>query len=106
MLKVGEWLELERDNFTHYNASRREIQYNNALSEPITGPSVKDMPTFDPYAEITGLTLTIPSWTRSIERVQKGMNFSIATPGAKEKLRSVLAELKMSIASIITAMEG
>lgn len=106
MLRVGERLEQERDNFTHYNASRREIQYNNALSEPITGPSVKDMPTFDPDAEITGLTLTIPSWTRSIERVQKGTNFSIATPGAKEKLRSVLAELNMSIASIITAMEG
>ena len=106
MLKVGERLEQERDNFTHYNASRREIQYNNALSEPITGPSVKDMPTFDPDAEITGLTLTIPSWTRSIERVQKGTNFSIATPGAKEKLRSVLAELNMSIASIINAMEG
>lgn len=106
MLKVGERLEQERDNFTHYNASRREIQYNNALSEPITGPSVKDMPTFDPDAEITGLTLTIPSWTRSIERVQKGTNFSIATPGAKEKLRSVLAELNMSIASIMNAMEG
>lgn len=106
MLRVGERLEQERDNFTHYNASRREIQYNNALSEPITGPSVKDMPTFDPDAEITGLTLTIPSWTRSIERVQKGTDFSIATPGAKEKLRSVLAELNMSIASIINAMEG
>ena len=105
MMKVGERLEKERDNFTNYNASRREIQYNNALSEPITGPSVKDMPTFDPDAEITGLTLTIPSWTRSIERVQKGTNFSIATPGAKEKLKSVLAELNMSIASIINAME-
>ena len=106
MLRVGERLEKERDNFTHYNASRREIQYNNVLSDPITGPSVKDMPTFDPDAEITGLTLTIPSWTRSIERVQKGANFSIATPGAKEKLKSVLEELNMSIASITNAMEG
>lgn len=66
---------------------------------------MKDMPTFDPDAELTGLTLTIPSWRRSIDRVQKATNFSIATPGAKEKLRSVLAELNTSIESIINAME-
>lgn len=105
MQKVGQRLEEERKNFTHYSTSRREIQYNNTPPEPISGPTVKDMPTFDPDAELTGLTLTIPSWTRSIDRVKTGTNFSIATSGAKAKLKAVLAELYKSMVSILKEME-
>lgn len=105
MRRVGERLEIERDNFAHYSTSRREIQYNNA-AEPITGPTVKDMPTFDPDAELTGLILTIPSWTRSIERVQNATDFTIASSGAKVKLKSVLTELNQSMIAIMKVMEG
>lgn len=105
MKKVGQRLEEERENFTHYNSSRREIQFNNTLEETPSGPTVKDMPEFDPDAELTGLSLTIPSWTRSIDRVRKSTNFPSTTPNAKLKLKNVLGELYKSMIAILKAME-
>lgn len=105
MQKVGQRLEEERENFTHYNTTRREIQFNNTLDVGPSGPSVKDMPAFDPDAEITGLVLTMPSWTRSIDRVRKNTDFPSTTSQAKEKLKNVLGELYKSMIAILKAME-
>lgn len=105
MKKVGQRLEEDRDNFTHYNTCRREIQFNNTLAESPSGPSVKDMPEFDPDAELTGLSLTIPSWKRSIDRAARGTDFTIVSLTAKEKLKSALTELYKSMVSIMKALE-
>lgn len=46
----------------------------------------KDMPVFDPDADITGLTLTIPSWTGSIHRIQTKTDLSIISSAARSAL--------------------
>lgn len=55
--------------------------------------SIKDMPAYDPDAEIVGLALTIPTWVSSIERVESKAAFAEASDSAKSKLSSQLTEL-------------
>ena len=59
-------------------------------------PSVKDMPAYDPDAEFTGLTLTVPSWTSSIRRVRR------AEGGADP--REVSHEAKAALAEALVAL--
>ena len=55
------------------------------------------MPAFDPDAEVTELTLTIPTWVSSIKRTQNNANLSIITPKAREKLAATLISLKENV---------
>jgi len=70
----------------------------------ISGPSVKDMPAFDPDAEITGLTLTVPSWSGSINRILAGTDLRIVSVGAKKRLASALLRLQEKISETLTAI--
>lgn len=54
---------------------------------------IKLMPKYDPDAEISSLTLTIPSWIKSIERTVNNADFPSATASAKHRLREQLREL-------------
>ena len=65
---------------------------------------VKDMPEFDPDAEVTGLTLTIPSWAGSIERIAR-TNLGIVSETARIKLQSALTELQDCIGSMLSRIE-
>lgn len=56
-------------------------------------PSVKDMPQYDPDAPAVELSLTVPSWTSSIQRAKKNIDANVVSDRAKEKLREVLGEL-------------
>ena len=67
--------------------------------------SIKDMPPYDPDAEISSLTLTIPSWASSINRVRTAANFNTTTIQAREKLIKELAGLKQTIDSILAAVK-
>lgn len=58
---------------------------------------IKNMPKFDPDAEISSLSLTIPSWISSINRVKKVSGITGSTMGAREKLTVILHELRNSI---------
>lgn len=77
----------------------------NSVEKPAPGPSVKDMPVFDPDAEITGLTLTIPSWSGSIDRMIKKTDLTLASAKAKERLASALLSLQKKISEALTAIE-
>ena len=92
------------------------IQYNNsrrifrAVSERnkndiFTGPSVKDMPQYDPDAEITGLTLTIPSWASSIERTRSNTNLDVVSNTARNKLIDALNKLQDKVSEMLTAIK-
>lgn len=63
-------------------------------AEPlISGPSVKDMPTFDPDAGINSLALTIPSWIQSLQRTNFTVDFSLITEAGRKQLRNELRHL-------------
>ena len=79
-----------RNNFR----SRRQ----SSVQEPcLPVSSVKDMPIYDPDAEFTGLTLTVPSWTSSIRRVRR------AEDGAAS--REVSHEAKAALAGALVTLQ-
>ena len=69
-------------------------------------PEIKQVPKYDPDAEISSLTLTIPSWVSSIHRTCSNAPFDNISDGAKYKLRCQLFELKNAIFTIEKTMEG
>lgn len=58
---------------------------------------IKRLPKYDPDAEISSLTLTIPTWISSMCRTKKITNFCTTTPAARERLRIQLENLKSAI---------
>ena len=68
-------------------------------------PSIRNLPQFDPDAEIASLTLTIPSWNSSIERVLKVSDFKIASDTAKYKLKYQLMCLISTTNNILKKLE-
>lgn len=63
--------------------------------------SIKDMPVYDPDAEISSLTLTIPSWISSINRSCSAVDLSGVSDNARGKLEKQLLDLKKTIDSML-----
>ena len=55
--------------------------------------SIKDMPEYDPDAEISSLALTGPSWTSSIARVCNAADIPATSPAARMQLSEALIRL-------------
>ena len=66
------------------------------------GPEIKQMPKYDPDAELSSLSLTIPTWISSMKRTQSIANFKEASPEAVRKLESKLISLTTEVREIIT----
>lgn len=65
---------------------------------------IKNMPEYNPDAEVTGLTLTIPSWGSSIHRVLNQIDLQKITPHARDKLIIALSNLQEVIESLLNAL--
>jgi len=105
--KVARKIELSQKPFVQYHAAREEIQQSGNYT-PIpapTAPTVKDMPKYDPDAEITGLTLTIPSWASSIERTRSKADFDNISDKARVKLTGALQDLQTAIDEMMSAIK-
>ena len=98
---INRRLEIGSPAFVRYQASRREISQ---ARNSVPGASVKDMPQYDPDAEVTGLCLTIPSWTGSILRAEQNTDFSAVSPDAKNKLKAELMDLQNSAAHLLNIL--
>lgn len=105
--KVGRKIERSQQTFVQYKRTRKEIHDGSAEIEPMipSGPTVKDMPQFDPDAEITGLTLTIPSWGSSIDRIRTKTDLSIVSTAARSKLTDALNDLLKKIDDMLEAIK-
>jgi len=105
--KMARRIEQTQQPYIQYCQTRREIQTTteNTTGEAGAIPSVKDMPAFDPDAEITGLTLTIPSWASSIDRMRTKTNLSIVSGSAKDKLIAALFDLQTRIEEMLSAIK-
>ena len=108
--EVAERFEHDRINCVHFKNARQEIrdtidreaQYQ---ENPPNTPSVKDVPSFDPDAEITSLSLTVPSWTGSMERVLNKTDFEITSAAARTKLRDALLNLMRVIKEMMSVLK-
>jgi hypothetical protein len=63
----------------------------------MTAVTVKDMPDYDPDAEVASLTLTMPSWRSSINRVRLNSNVVDVSEKAKTALLNELTALVLAI---------
>ena len=88
-----ERLNRQSDGFVKYNKTRREIEANTEEDARVSSPSVKDMPLYDPDAEVTALSLTIPAWTGTLNKTSGQINLETVSPEAKRRLSSALEEL-------------
>ena len=89
--------------FATYQTTRHEIQNTQLPEKPVlalTGPSVKDIPAFDPDAEVMSLSLTVPSWTGSIERIRH-TNIEDITNTARDRLKQALLDLQNTVTEML-----
>lgn len=108
MKRVNRRIDRSSAPFVQYKRTRTVINNGKRESEipdEPQGPSVKDMPTFDPDAEISSLTLTIPSWSSSIERTRNSANLSIVSSNARNRLIGALQGLQDTVDEMLTAIK-
>lgn len=105
--RINRKIDRNPAQFMHYKATRPPVpgKYESIAGDTSTGSSVKDMPEFDPDAEISSLTLTIPSWKSSIERTKNNADLTIVSSQAKDSLVQALLELRKTIADLLSEME-
>ena len=111
LLSLNNYLLAEKIEHLSYHDMKRELLWNNYAKpmlekkSSVSIPSIRNLPQFDPDAEIASLTLTIPSWNSSIERVLKVSDFKIASDTAKNKLKYQLMCLISTTNTILKKLE-
>ena len=63
------------------------------------------MPEFDPDGEVASLSLTIPSWNTSIDRVFNKTKMSEISEKARTQLKTELISLRESVDVVLLAIE-
>ena len=92
-------LDSPQEEYARYKKTRKAIQkvtQQNAVSIA-QAPSVKDTPQYDPDADVTALTLTIPTWSGSIKRIRESFEIAAVSPNARKKLSNALFDLQDQI---------
>ena len=97
--------------FAQFKVTRQEFNRETTgaagrSTEPISGPSIKDMPQYDPDAEVVGLTLTIPSWCGSIDRARRNTQLETVSDAAKNNLKDALEELWLKVSEVLEEIGG
>lgn len=72
---------------------------------PKIQPEIKNMPEYDPDADVNGLALTVPTWTTSIEKTRSKTDLKEISDQARKGLRVVLVDLRATINTLLMAME-
>lgn len=106
--RINRKIEMNPREFMQYRTSRNSNEtgkFEAIPTQELMGPSVKDMPEYDPDAEIKSLALTIPSWQSSIERAKRNTDFSQVSEEAKSNLKTKLHSLSMTIVHTWMEME-
>lgn len=107
VMRLGKLLSKDEAKFNGslqnlVSQKQREI---NKPSPPLPSGSIKEMPSYDPDAEISTLALTIPSWISSISRTHSVTNLSDTTGDACRKLKKELLGLRETIESMLMAIK-
>ena len=106
--RVNRRIDRNPEPFIQYKRTRNAMHTGRREAIPVAGPqgpSVKDMPAFDPDAEISSLTLTIPSWSSSIERTRNNADLSIVSPKARNNLILALGRLQNTVDEMLSAIK-
>ncbi len=104
LMAINKQMNRRNNSVFKYSKTRDMISSASEEDEAPNVPSVKDMPVFDPDAEVTELFLTVPTWISSISRTESNANLSIISDGAKKKLIDVLTSLKEATNDMLTLL--
>ena len=107
--RVKKRLDSGEAPFSCYSKTRNAIKkgierQKSELSEP-QRPSVKDMPSYDPDAEINSLCFTIPSWIGSMDRMRRSLDKGQVSPEAKKRVKESLEALISSVKTMQIFLE-
>ena len=83
----------------------KKVVKNVMLYRIITYNKIKEMPEYDPNAELVSLSFTIPSWIESLDRVLSLSKYKTATKDVKNKVKKELHNLEFSIGTMLLALE-
>lgn len=83
----------------------KHIQTPVPKEKPSVNIPLKKIPKYDPDAEISSLSLTIPSWVSSIERSGNSTDFSSISASARAKAIKQLSILEEATKSILRQIE-
>ena len=103
--RIGARPENLQHPFTSYSDTRKEFSdMDEETEEPMQSylPPIKVTPKHDPDAEITGLTLTVPSWVSSIERARNLANMNAASTDAISRLEEALLSLQEKVSEMLS----
>lgn len=107
--RINRKMEMDTSQIPRFKETRKLIKLRKddvfKDAPKISKPSVKDMPKYDPDAEISSLTLTIPSWKSSIERAKTNVNLSNVSSEARKKVTGELDALITAAAEMIATIE-
>lgn len=106
--KIVKRIDGTSQSFAAYKDTRTEMQRattQKRIPTTATAPSVKDAAKFDPDAEITSLSLTIPTWISSLSRVEKVTDFQCISDEARLKTTEALKNLYGKALELLTVME-
>lgn len=114
LLTLSQILAENQSGHYSYADIRHEIRWKNYTATTTkprpapnssVNPEIRKMPQYDPDAQISSLTLTIPSWVSSIKRALNQTDFMRTTSSARFKLSEQLSILEDTIHTIQHAME-
>lgn len=104
--RVGRKIEKMQEPFVKFNQIRDVITATKDRGVgKAPGPSVKDMPAYDADADVNVLTLTIPSWYSSINRVRTKTDLSVISENAKAGLVRELQALVQHAEEMLATLE-
>lgn len=108
--EIKELSSLLSDNSRKFiiNLRQKLLQKQNSSERNsllIPAGSIKEMPVYDPDAEISSLVLTIPSWISSINRTRSASDFNDVTGYACRRLEKELENLKETINHMLETLK-
>lgn len=103
LLKIeGELKAHKQRGYVPYTETRSRL---NDPARPKIQPGIKNMPEYDPDADVNGLALTVPTWTNSIEKTRSKTDLRGISDRARKGLQVVLIDLQTTINTLLEAME-
>ena len=73
---------------------------------PELHPQIKNMPAYDPDAEVNGLALTIQTWINSVSKVNKNAGLGTASLESRKRLELVLSELTENVRTLMRTIRS
>ena len=106
----GRKLKVNQENIVYVSKENAHKEIPVTAKQPSSGAmflqtGVKEMPTFDPNAEIVSLTYTISAWITCIARAKEKTDMPATSEEARSRLRTSLENLISTAEQMLQAME-